>query len=350
MNLGKNILNLLINQKTVYVKGLGAFNRVYISSSFDEKNKVYLPPITYIEFDGEETEGSDFARYLQHTLRISYSEAEELIEKVVEELKRKLKDEDSYQMDGLGYLIPYGEKYVFKPLDLSGFNFEPVSDPFEEQIVEEESATEVQAMAPLLEREKEPDESLEPMVDETVDDDQNEIGGSLYAANEDEIEERPSSSNNNIWYIIAAACAIGVILFLVYSNYVPANENANIVASTPPDSDTSTEESFLIDVDSLEQERILDSLEALVPADTVAVPAHTYQIVIGSHKTLEQAHDQAEVFHKKGYKTVKVIPSAMPHNRKKVIWDSYATKVEADSALRFVKKHHVKDAWPDKIK
>jgi hypothetical protein len=33
-----------------------------------------------------------------------------------------------------------------------------------------------------------------------------------------------------------------------------------------------------------------------------------------------------------------------------VIWDSYETKEQADSALRIVRKQYVADAWSQKIK
>jgi len=53
MNLGRNVFNLLKRQTKVYVKGLGSFRRNLTSSAFDEKNNVYLPPITFLDFDQE---------------------------------------------------------------------------------------------------------------------------------------------------------------------------------------------------------------------------------------------------------------------------------------------------------
>ncbi|NGM90477.1 hypothetical protein G5B35_24570 [Parapusillimonas sp. SGNA-6] len=96
----------------------------------------------------------------------------------------------------------------------------------------------------------------------------------------------------------------------------------------------------------------LDSLPnevVQVPVDTPAVQ-HKYTVVIGTHPTLAKAYEEAEAFNKDGHKSVRVITPNLAKNLKRVIWDTYATKEERDSALRYVRKHIKADAWGDKLR
>ena len=358
MNLGKNVYNLLKRQPEVYVEGLGSFKRNHTPATYDEKRNVYLPPITYIDFDRTSTKGYDFIQYVQQLQLIDRSEARELVAAQVEDLLRRVQEDAQAKLDSLGYLVSYGESYVFKALDLSGFNYEvvegiagqPLPVPVEvekDSVVEKEpepTVTDVVEDAPVEDVEAKT-EIDQPVAAEIID----------TAAPEEEV---PASRSNMIWYVIAVLVAIGIMIALYWTNQNQATTAQKQATASAVDTNVRTQDtassSFGIDTAQagsvtgaedgvVDSARVVSAQKALIPAD------HTWQIVIGSHKTLAQAYEQAESYNKAGFPKVRVIPSNLAKNRKKVIWDSYRTKQEADSALKYVQRHHIRDAWPDKI-
>lgn len=359
MNLGKNVYNLLKRQPEVYVEGLGSFRRNHAPATYDEKRNVYLPPITYIDFDRSSNQGYDFIQYIQQLQRIDRSEAAQEIALQVEDLLRRVKEDGQVKLEDLGHLVSYGEGYVFKALDLSGFQYEPVEaiagqpQPIKETDPETDDKSQlaegemtIVPEEPILEDTPIEEELEQPTTAEVLDPVEEE-------------EEVKRSGSNTSWYVIIALVAVGIMVALYF-----VNRNQQMVAQIPTasgivdsnrnDPDTATlsliGDSTRIAADSLEQTQI-DTAQNQIQENEPLVPEHhTWQIVIGSHKTLAQAYEQAESYNKAGYSRVRVIPSNLARNRKKVIWDSYETKQEADSALRYVQKHHIKDAWPDKIK
>ncbi|MCY4779919.1 hypothetical protein ORI89_09670 [Sphingobacterium sp. UT-1RO-CII-1] len=369
MNLGKNVFNLLKRQERVVVVGLGVFQKNHTPASYDEDKKVYLPPITYIEFDPSGAEGYDFVQYIQQLESLDYSAALTYVEGAVKEVIQRVTEDGQVKLDDLGYLLSFGGGYVFKPLDLSGFNLEPIPGPAPvtvEGTIEEIEKTElkeelVEEVKPTIVEENK--ETLSTVDVDQIKEDQALVVPQtpIFAPDNiafDDFEEEPKR-NNKIWYIVLALVAVGILAALYF-----INDDKNILEPPPlvPVVIDTTEETVdtagiveaqldsLLAVDSLntvavDQDSVqVEEKDVLVPAD------HRWQIVIGSHKTLEQAYEQASTYNKQGYDKVRVIPSNMAKNRKKVIWDSYRTKEEADSALIYVQKNIIKDAWPDKIK
>ncbi len=420
MNLGKSVYNLLKRQKEVYVKGLGSFKQNHTSSTFDEKRNVYLPPINYIDFDKAGLQGYDFIQYIQQLNELDRSEAEVLVHAAVEAVQLKIAADGQVKLDDLGYLVRYGEGYVFKPLDLSGFHFEPAAiwaddipqavNPVEEDIVEvalaeeealsseetdlaettavEEEAVEASATDAIQEEETEPvelvpvsqeaalPEDTEHEAEESLEESIPEAESTAADAAENTLVAEPVSAvlqeepvlfeesteqkkgSKAIWYILLVLIALGVMVSLYLANRQVKVPNLPTIAdSTPVLVDSIDSASLLLPIDSLMQDSLavepvaVDTLVAPVEPEKVSVkhPKHEWQIVIGSHKTLAQAYEQAESYNKAGHPKVRVVPSNLAKNRKKVIWDSYETKEQADSATLYVQKHIIKDAWPDKI-
>ena len=364
MNLGKNIYNLLKRQTDVYVQGLGSFTRNHTPATFDEKRNAYLPPISYIDFDRSSTIGYDFVHYLQQLHLVERSEAQQQVADAVSVLLQKIAEDGQAKLDDLGYLVSYGDGYVFKALDLSGFNYKPVVAPANMPI----SPTTSEDSVPVEEKTMNvaPQEEIPVAMD--VEQESSHSGFSESEAQqpvaaefvEDDLEEEtwePESGRNVIWYIVSAIIAVGILVALYFANRGnPTAEPVErvILADSLSSSNVNQRDTTgsgltdsLVQADSLSKQPV-DSIakkevNELIPAN------HTWQIVIGSHRTLAQAYEQAESYNKAGYPRVRVIPSNLAKNRKKVIWDWYETKAKADSALQYVQKHIIKDAWPDKI-
>lgn len=356
MNLGKNIYNLLKRQSAVSVAGLGTFKRNHSPATFDANRNVYLPPITYIDFDKEAENGYDFIQYIQQLDQIDRQEAEHLVAQGVDDLHKRIREDGQAKLDDLGHLVSYGQSFVFKALDLSGFNYEPVEALVKPPLPvapEEEPAVEAIIEEPVV----------APIVDEAIAEDaitalpteEQPIAAAFLdpeLPTEDSYEV-PAKGNNTLWYVITAIFALGIIAALYFVNQkstvLPSAKVAEETLTKPIPAEPKAPVDSLVQKDSLNVLG-LDSIPAKRDS-LVAVPAnHTWQIVIGSHRTLAQAYEQAESYNKAGYASVRVIPSNLAKNRKKVIWDSYSTKEELDSALMYVQKRVIKDAWPDRIK
>ena len=341
MDLGRNIHQLLKHKKEVYVKGLGTFKRIRTSSVFDDKKGVFLPPVNYLEFDNKSDDGADFIDYIQQSNYLSRSEAESVVEEEVKELLSNLSDNGTAGLNYLGQLIKHGSSLVFKPEDISSFRMVPIPGQNENVDHTSENSSFENTDSTDLSEASESEVIQEKIIDDSMAiDDQDEL------TEEEALENYNKGKSSR--YIWVAIISVLVIAGLFYFNY---SYNANNLEEdsqvTQPISEKLTDSVVL---DSLAVAEIPAKDTTVVKVYNPLIPEnHTYQIVIGTHNTLALAYEQAESFNKAGIQSVRVIPSNLAHNKKKVIWDSYLTKQEADSALRYVRKHYVSDAWHQKV-
>ncbi|MVZ67194.1 hypothetical protein GQF61_15140 [Sphingobacterium sp. DK4209] len=355
MDLGKYIHQLLKRRNEVYVKGLGTFKRIHTSSVYDEKKAMYLPPVTYLEFDAKSKDGFDFVDYVQQSQQLSRSDAEQQVEEHVIQLLENIKDHGVGVLHRLGQFIKHGNSLVFKAEDLSGFHLQPVEGT-QEEVPVQPIAAEVDSVETI---DEEPIEEaaiaeVENVEEPEVEEPANLIEEPTLPEEEPYLEQEVKSSNKATWYMIAAIVALGIIGTLFYLNRTAHTQEPQItdsVAQSPVSTVdtvlTEPQDTLANSVDSI----AIDTAKQVVNSDAKPlIPAnHHYQVVIGSHRTLAQAYEQAESFNKAGVTSVRVIPSKLAKNLKKVIWDSYETKEQADSALRYVQKRYVADAWSGPI-
>lgn len=156
MNLGKDINSLLRRYAEVYVPGIGVFKRIHSPAQFDKQNNVFLPPISYVELDYSAQRGFNIVHYIQQQEHLSLVQAQQILDDTVRALRNDLGQFGQAKLEDLGLLISYGSSLVFKPLDLSGFNFQPVVNLV---------GSEIETVIPVREDEHglaEPDESVTP--------------------------------------------------------------------------------------------------------------------------------------------------------------------------------------------
>ncbi|HAL51490.1 MAG TPA: hypothetical protein DCP78_04520 [Sphingobacterium sp.] len=185
MNLGKNINSLLKRYAEVYVPGIGVFKRINSPAQFDKQNNVFLPPISYVELDYSAQHGFNIVHYIQQQENLGLNQAQQILSETVENLRADLGQFGQVKLDDLGLLISYGASLVFKPLDLSGFDFQPVTNlvaPEIETVVsslEEAKEEELTNLAveddPVVEEDPvvEADHNIEPVgesISDTADD------------------------------------------------------------------------------------------------------------------------------------------------------------------------------------
>lgn len=352
MNLGKNVFNLLKRQPEVYVTGLGSFKRIHTSATYDEKQNVFLPPITYIDFDRTSEQGYDFTQYIQHLQLVDRREAEEAVASEVTDLLRRVREDGQAKLDDLGHLVSYGDSYVFKALNLSGFQYEPVeavAGPPQPVVKEEVPEPEQQQENEPSVEEKDA-AADEEIVEEKPEQEEQSAAAAIIETPEVTEEEAPASRRNTVWYVVAGVVVLGIMVALYFGNQKQPVATHGAKAGAAADSNVNQQDTATLGLaaDTSTQQHTDSGQTA--DEGPVVPENHTWQVVIGSHRTLAQAYEQAESYNKAGFPKVRVIPSNLAKNRKKVIWDSYETKQEADSALKYVQRHHIPDAWPDKIK
>src|SRR5690606_6903656 len=85
-------------------------------------------PISYVELDYSAEQGFNMVHYIQQQENLSLGQAQQILDDTVEVLRNDLGQFGQVKLDDLGLLITYGSSLVFKPLDLSGFNFQPVAN------------------------------------------------------------------------------------------------------------------------------------------------------------------------------------------------------------------------------
>ena len=332
MDLGRYIHQLLKHRKDVYVKGLGVFKRMHTPAVYDERKGLYLPPVTYLEFDGKGTGGVDFIEYFQQSKQLSRSDAELEVESAVLEILEKVKNDGIARLTHVGQLVRHGSSLVFKAEDLGGFQLQPVAaDPSGETVEQPDNQAEVGQDSVQAPQETDPMESGDDSLTDVA------------------IEEETDTTMNSRsrWFLWTAVLAAIVIAGLFYFNR-NTNHESTTMGLNDIDTTTLTVGASLSDSTLTAKDSVTDTAEAKVYSPLVP-EHHTYQVVIGTHTTLAQAYEQAESFNKSGISSVRVIPSKLANNKKRVIWDTYETKAEADSALRYVRRYQVSDAWHQKI-
>ena len=368
MELGQKIQQILQHHPSVYVNGLGVFKHIHQASTYDEQRNVFLPPVNYIEFDAAATDGKDLAGYISQESEISRTEAEQTIWQTVGELKQQLKEYGKVGIDSLGELIRHGEGFVFKAVDLSAFQSDPVENTGSNPFVSEQNPT-VEAKEEVVLTEEIDEEQVveEPVgvfnAEEAVQETEPTV---LATANippaeepvvdavEEEYEVR--SDTNRVWYAVLAIVALSIVAIVWYmgkqgneqetaqanteTQHVPAEVQPAVTDTTDSAGTVLLADTALAQVDAVPE----DMREVIIPAD------HNWYIVIASRLPIADAERIKAEYNDKGHSSVRVLPNRSNDKVANVIWDSYNTKEQTDSALRYVRRNHVSDAWHTTVK
>ncbi len=392
MNLGKNINNLLKRYAEVYVKGLGVFKRKHSTAQFDKQRDLFLPPISYVEFDSTAESGFNFIHYIQQQQNLNLDAATQVLQDAVADLKDQLIQNGQAKLEDLGHIVSYGSSLVFKPLDLSGFNFEPIRHVIAPEIETVIPDRELEENIPFSPTElEEPVEDIiedEPADTEQVEEEivpetvvvvpspvETPVAPIIHDPVSETIDERVetdpaifyqerSTKSNTVWYYISAAIIIVVSVIVAFllnpslKDQLFGKKQATAPVVVPAPVDTLPK----IDSTQLKQDStaIVDSLkvdtaalqttlkETVVVKESVPVAQPNYQLVIATPKTMELAEEEVQRLRKKGYQTVRAVDSKFKRNKKRVIWDTYMTKEEADRDQATVAKTF-SGAWVEKI-
>ncbi|UZJ66153.1 SPOR domain-containing protein [Sphingobacterium sp. KU25419] len=389
MNLGKNINNLLKRYSEVYVKGLGVFKRKHSAAQLDKQRDLFLPPISYVEFDSTAENGFNFIHYIQQQQNLNLDAATQVLQDAVADLKDQLIQNGQAKLEDLGHIVSYGSSLVFKPLDLSGFNFEPIKHvvvPEIETVIPDRELEEIIPLIPVEEQESVDDELeeekavdtevKEEIVPEEVESIQTdaivepvEIEPVVFT-HEQTIEQEPvvfyeerATQSNTMWYYISAAIIIVVSVIVAFllnptlkDQLFGKKPTIAPVVVAPVDTVTKIDSTQLKQdstaaIDTLKQDTVTlpaTAEQTLVVKEAVPVAQPNYQLVIATPRTMALAEEEVSRLRKKGYTTVRAVDSKFKRNKKRVIWDTYITKEEADRDQATVVKTF-SGAWVEKI-
>ncbi|KKX50406.1 hypothetical protein [Sphingobacterium sp. IITKGP-BTPF85] len=343
MNLGKNINNLLKRYAEVYVKGLGVFKRKHSAAQFDKQRDLFLPPISYVEFDSTAESGFNFIHYIQQQQNLNLDAATQVLQDAVADLKDQLIQNGQAKLEDLGHIVSYGSSLVFKPLDLSGFNFEPIRHVIAPEIETVIPDRELEENIPFSPTElEEPVEDIiedEPADTEQVEEEivpetvvvapsqvETPVAPIIHEPVSETIDERVetdpavfyqerSTKSNTVWYYISAAIIIVVSVIVAFllnpslKDQLFGKKQATAPVVVPAPVDTLPK----IDSTQLKQDStaIVDSLkvdtaalqttlkETVVVKESVPVAQPNYQLVIATPKTMELAEEEVQRLRKK---------------------------------------------------
>lgn len=335
INLGRCLVYLLDQHKEVYVAGIGTFQVISNPAYLDPETRSFYSTSFHYNFTVESGQHpSDIiVDYISAQREIDRDAAQAVYRQTLSTLFAALEEKRHFYLEGLGTLHQTAEGLVFQAMELKeGIHPVPELPTINDKVVIEKEEPVEDVALPLISN-----EDLNP----------------------EEYTESNKRSGIGYWWI----AIVFILLLAVYVVLRPSQvyQTLNSYGLEVP---------FLahFEVDEPEQQPTepiieLDSVVApeLVTTDSVAndttqsgvlitdsIPTVTYEIIVGSFTTMEQAEAFVQEMKAKGI-TVQSMDSRMPGNRKKVSYASYPTEAEAYRALREVQKNIEPGAWVARV-
>ncbi len=117
IEINRHIEILLLSNDCVIVPGFGGFMAHYVNARKDETDGSFLPPIRNVGFNPKVTvNDSLLAQSYVDSYDISYPEACQMVDRDVEELKKRISTDGYYEFNGIGTVSVNGDgNYEFTP-------------------------------------------------------------------------------------------------------------------------------------------------------------------------------------------------------------------------------------------
>ena len=305
MQLESYISDLLYRYDCVTVPGFGAFLTNRVSAKVHESTHTFYPPKKVLSFN-EQLQSNDglLANYIAEVEKIPYNNALNKVSKQVRSIKSYLMEGETIQFENIGELILNNNgKIVFEPSShinylTDSFGLAHFSSDTVIREVYKEQVKEVEAVAPI---------TLTP-------------------------EKR--SNTNWLKYAAAAVIVLGLGGYFGYNYYSNNVENHNQIA----------QEEANAQLDAKVQEATFVISNPL-PAATLSIEKQSgnYHIVAGAFRIEANSVKKVNQLKAKGYKARKI--GVNRYGLHEVVYASYETRVEAQRALRKIRREHNRDAW-----
>lgn len=347
----------------------------HIDAHYDEDDQLFLPPLRTLGFNQQLTmNDSLLAQSYVEAYDISYPEALRRIEDEVSQLKRRIENEGSYELNDIGVLsLCENGKYLFTPCEagiltpelygLSSFEMKPLKQrPAEmpaEVLAEQPAAlkNEHEAIAEVQSAEMDSHAPVE------------------VEPQEPEAEEEDAVVIKMSW--LRNAVAVAAVLLACFLIALPVNNdnvhrtishfnNALLIGMTAKDSNMekiviqkSIAQPVIAEVDTTAELKA-DTAAFSQPVDTTAVSQEVksqsepqavqhqgdegaYYIVLASYVAKKNAEAFVEDLHKRGYKEAEVY---IRNNVTRVVCGNFRTETDAYNRLNDVRsKKDFEEAW-----
>ncbi|PKP17996.1 MAG: SPOR domain-containing protein [Bacteroidetes bacterium HGW-Bacteroidetes-23] len=312
MRIEQYISQLLYRYQCVTVPGFGAFLTENRSASLSEDTNTFYPPKKVISFNFHlKNNDGLLANHIALAEKIEYEKAISLIEEEVTSWKYTIQKSESILLKNIGKLSLNNESsLVFEPADSLNYSTHAfgLTSFVSPQIKREAFKKEVEQL-----EEKAPIQFT---------------------------PEKRSKSNPLIKYAAIFAIGIGITGVLGKQWY---DWNENKIAT----------ETLLVEKNV--QQKVEDKIqqatffiESPIPSVSMNVEeendnSFNYHLVAGAFKEERNAERALQSLKDLGYKAKKIAPNR--HGLHPVIYGSYASIEEAQTALQSIKQSHNKDAW-----
>lgn len=317
MNLGKSIRGVLSYHPEVVVPGIGVFKKTHFSASYYAKEQVFLPPYNQIDLVSEGENPVSLAEYLQIHYAWGKEEARRRLDYTLDQLFSRLNAGKTVYLDGLGNLENDRGVLKFSALETGKFGY---------GAVHEWTANE---SSPVVAGHPEAD------------------------------VEKPA---NRGWMLVIGlfvlAAMFGGFWFINPRLFQPSDP-VSTTSSVPTQPEVLRESAATAVVpdstpvaEAEAPAKVVSAQETLRGAaldPAAGLPTTTFEIIIGTFNTIDEAAAYAQRLKDQGHGQVRILALARGSRLHKVSWGAYATQDDAQAVLREVQQSIEKAAWIDRV-
>ena len=339
IELERHIEILLLNNDCVIVPDLGGFMTHHVDASYDEEDNSFLPPLRTLGFNPQlKINDSLLAQSYVEAYDISYPEALQRIEDEVNELKMRLQNKGSYELNDIGTLaLNEDGNYIFTPCEagiltptlygLGAYEMKRLEEQKREAVkAQQEEQADINT-AKII--------GMEPIEDE----------------DEDDVVRIKFSWIRNTVAIAAVLLAI-VLLALptgkteMMTRTISNLNNTILFGMMSKDTNTSP-----IDYKKQDIQKTMTKVDTILKKDSIKVATTVrkdsarqgYCIVLASMVTKKNAHAFVEELQKKGYEQSEVY---VHKDITRVIYGNFKTQGDAYNALKKIHREKgLEEAW-----
>ena len=328
----------------------------HVHAKYDEEDGYFLPPLRTLGFNPQLTiNDSLLALSYVEAYDISYPEALKRIEDEVNELKQRIQNDGSYELNDIGTLsLNEDGKYIFTPCEagiltpsLYGLSSYEMKLLDIEEIPQQQESVEKKV--------EKPSASVIPMTASSE--------YTSYEDNEDEDEEDNDFIKIKFTWV-RNAIAVAAVLLAIFVLALPTGKtemmtrtisnlnNTILFGMMSKDTNTSTIEIKKQDlehkvnrVDTVIKKTVIPPQQPQAKADSVKHSG--YCIVLASYVTKQNAKIFIEQLQDRGYQDSRIFVN---NNITRVVYGHFDNQNDAYNALRDIHKHKdLSEAWVYKI-
>jgi len=309
MRMEQYISQLLYRYQCVTVPGFGAFLTENRSASLSEETNTFYPPKKVISFNFHlKNNDGLLANHVALAEKIDYEKAIALIEEEVTSWKYTIQKSESVLLKNIGKLSLNSERnLVFEPADSLNYSSHSfgLTSFVSPQIKREAFKKEVEQLEEKAPIQFTPEKRTEP----------------------------------NAWLKYAAIFAVGLGMTGYFGNQWYQKKVAAETLLVEKNVQQKVE-------DKIQQATFF--IESPIPSVSLTIEeenddSYNYHIVAGAFKEERNAERALQSLQELGYKAKKIAPNK--YGLHPVLYGSYPSIEEAQTALRSIKQSHNKDAW-----